>query len=66
MDLLGLEPDDYYLVGALARAGRIDRALDAFETVVTAGWSHLDWLRNDHDLDALRQEPRFKRLAAAI
>lgn len=60
------EPDNYYLVGALAHAGEIDRSLEALEQVITFGFSDGEWLKNDHDLDPLRGEPRFRRLAAAV
>ncbi len=60
------DPNHYYLVGALARAGETGLALDCMETVVAAGWSHGAWLAHDLDVDDLRQEPRFRRLATEI
>jgi adenylate cyclase len=56
----------YYLVGALARAGHIDLALDQLETVTDCGWSHGAYLAHDPDLNALRRERRFRRIAERI
>ena len=60
------DPNHYYLACGLARAGEAGAALDCLETVVAAGWSHGAWLAHDHDLDGLRREPRFRRLAADL
>ncbi len=56
----------YYLVGALTRAGVVDAALDCLATVMDAGWDHHAWLAHDRDVDPLRREPRFRRLAAEM
>ena len=53
----------YYLVCGLARAGAADLALDCLTAVMDAGWRHGDWLAHDRDIDPLRGEPRFRRLA---
>jgi DNA-binding winged helix-turn-helix (wHTH) protein len=56
----------YYLVGALARAGHIDLALDQLEAVIDCGWSHGAYLMHDADLDPLRRERRFQRIAGKL
>ena len=56
----------YYLVCGLARAGAADLALDCLTTVMGSGWRHGDWLAHDRDIDPLRGEPRFRRLAAEV
>ncbi len=56
----------YYLVCGLARAGETDLALDCLTAVVGAGWCHGDWLAQDRDIDPLRGEPGFRRLAAEM
>src|SRR5262245_14190179 len=53
----------YYLVGALARAGHVDLALDQLEAVTDCGWAHGAYLAHDPDLDPLRREPRFRRVS---
>ena len=60
------DPMTYYLVGAYARAGRIGTALDRLEHVIDSGWSHLQWLGADPDLDLLRDHPRFRRCETAV
>ena len=56
----------YYLVGALARAGYADLALDQLEAVTEVGWAHGAYLAHDPDVDSLRGEPRFRRIAATL
>ena len=50
----------------LARAGEKDIALDCLERIVEAGWYDRNWLSHDLDLDGLRDEPRFKRIAREL
>jgi DNA-binding winged helix-turn-helix (wHTH) protein/cytochrome c-type biogenesis protein CcmH/NrfG len=56
----------YYVVGALARAGHNDLALDQLEEVTECGWAHGAYLAHDPDLDGLRREHRFRRVAARL
>ncbi len=64
---LALDPDEpmlLYNVGcvyALA-GGEPDRALDCLEKAVSSGLAYLDWIRQDSDLDSLRDHPRFLTL----
>lgn len=57
---------DYYLVGALVRAGELGLAIDCFDAVRTAGWSHGAWLAHDRDIDPLRHERRFRGLTTDL
>ena len=59
-------PTDYYLVGALVRAGELDLAIDCFDLVRAAGWSHGAWLAHDRDIDPLRHERRFRGLTTDL
>ena len=56
----------FYLTCALARAGEVALAIDAFEKVVESGWSDMVWLANDHDVDSVRREPRFQRIVSQV
>jgi len=60
------DPNDYYLVGGLARAGETAMALDCMEYVLEEGWRHRAWLKHDRDLDSLRQEPKFRRMTDSV
>ncbi len=60
------DPLTYYIVCALAQAGEIDAALDRFEAIIDNGWADPLFLRSDPDLDPLRNEPRFRRIAGAF
>jgi TolB-like protein/Tfp pilus assembly protein PilF len=65
---LALEPDEpmvLYNIGCVfALAGEIDRALECVEKSVGAGPAYIEWLRQDSNLDALRDHPRFQALLA--
>jgi adenylate cyclase len=59
-----LDPDDPYIVYGLAcfhsRIGMIDQAVAYFEQAVRAGFSHIEWIKNDSDFDPIRDHPRFR------
>ena len=57
---------NFYLVGAFARIGEVDLAIDCFEAVIEMGWSHAAWVACDPDIQTLRQEPAFRRLEADL
>jgi len=63
---LALEPDEpmlLYNVGCIySLAGEFDGALDCLEKAVAAGDAYIDWLRQDSNLDPLRDQPRFQAL----
>jgi len=59
----GSETGVYYNYAcSAALAGRGDEALDALSEAVAGGWSNLDHLRRDTDLDAIRDRPEFEAL----
>lgn len=63
---LELEPDEpmvLYNVGCVfSMAGETDRALECVEKSVEGGFAYVDWLRQDSNLDAVREHPRFQAL----
>jgi adenylate cyclase len=63
---LELDPEEpmlLYNVGCVySLAGELDRALSCLEKAVDSGSSYVDWLRQDSDLDPLREQPRFEAL----
>lgn len=56
----------YYVAGGLAQAGEFRLALDQLEAVAGQGWAHCAYLIHDPDLNPIRREPRFRRVASQI
>jgi len=46
--------------------GEIDEALNCLEKSVRKGMAEIDWMKNDSDLDNVREHPRFKALVANV
>jgi TolB-like protein/Flp pilus assembly protein TadD len=67
---LSVDPDDpgvlYNVACVHALAGESERAIDLLEGAVGAGFSQKEWIENDGDLAALRDQPRFKALLASM
>jgi TolB-like protein/Flp pilus assembly protein TadD len=65
-----MDPDDpvllYNVACNLATINETDAAFDYLEKVVEAGTVSPAWVRNDADLDNLRDLPRYKRLDALM
>lgn len=63
---LELEPNEpmlLYNVGCVySLAGELDRALECIEKSVSSGLAYIEWLRQDSNLDPLRDHPRFQAL----
>jgi TolB-like protein/Tfp pilus assembly protein PilF/tRNA A-37 threonylcarbamoyl transferase component Bud32 len=64
---LAIDPEDpliLYNVGCVyALMGRVEEAIDCLEgTLRHGGTGHRQWMKNDSDLDELRQHPRFQAL----
>ncbi|MGB5550675.1 MAG: tetratricopeptide repeat protein, partial [Thermoanaerobaculia bacterium] len=63
---LELEPNEpmlLYNVGCVySLAGDLDRALECIEKSVSSGLAYIEWLRQDSNLDPLRDHPRFQAL----
>ena len=43
-------------------AGELERALDCLEKAVAGGAGYVEWIRQDSNLDPLRDQPRFQAL----
>jgi len=54
----------YNIACGYALSGKKEEALDWLEVSVKAGFSKIDHLRKDPDLDSLRNEKRYKKLLA--
>nr|WP_084435368.1 tetratricopeptide repeat protein [Sinorhizobium saheli] len=68
---LAIDPDDvvaqYNAACVHSLLGECDRALDLLETVVPQSSAyHLLWFKQDADLDAIRDHPRFRALLDAL
>ena len=61
-----IDPDDsgvLYNVGCVyALAGSTDEALDHLDKAIQNGFGQREWVENDSDWDAVRNEPRFQTL----
>jgi len=67
---LALDPEDagvlYNLACLNSVLGKVDRALELLEKAVENGFGHREWIENDPDLDALREEPRYQALLVRL
>ncbi len=65
-----LDPDDPYIVYGLAcfhsRWGKTEEALCYFEKAVHAGFTQLEWIKNDRDFDPISKNPRFLSTIAEL
>jgi len=52
----------YNVACVYSNIGQIDEALDCLEKSVRKGMDEVAWIKNDSDLDNLRDHPRFKAL----
>lgn len=50
----------YNMACILALEGKNDRALDAFDNAVAAGWDDIDHSKTDSDLESIRDSERFR------
>lgn len=64
--LIQLRPGDplahYNLACSYALLKRLDPAIKALRKAVELGYRDFRYMREDHDLDAIRSDPRFKQL----
>ena len=62
---LAIDPDEpvvqYNMACIYSLAGKIEQALDCFETAIQIGFASLEWAENDIDLDPIRDQPRFQK-----
>jgi adenylate cyclase len=60
-----IDPDDpgvlYNMACIYSLAGKIEQALDCFETAIQLGFASLEWIDSDSDLDPIRDQPRFQK-----
>ena len=70
LQLVELQPQDaiayYNLACSYARLGQVTAGLDALEQALRLGYSDMAHLDADSDLDALRGDPRFEDVLAAV
>jgi tetratricopeptide (TPR) repeat protein len=63
---LGIDPDDamllYNVCCTYSLIGRKDEAIDCLERAVDKGFGHREWIDNDPDLAAIRDNPRFQAI----
>ena len=69
-ELAGKRPNSamlqYDLACCLARLGKAEEAMRAFEKAVASGWFDVWHAQQDEDLASLRERPEFKQLLASI
>ena len=46
--------------------GDYDKAFECLENAIDNGFAHPQWLENDPDFDAIRDDPRYKKLSARL
>jgi len=67
---LRIDPDDsvllYNVACNFATMGDTDQALDYLERAVQSGMVSADWMRNDEDLDSLRNSPRYAEVLRQV
>jgi tetratricopeptide (TPR) repeat protein len=67
---LEIDPNDMSsLINAallFVHLGRKDRAIDLLGHAFGLGWGKRDWIENDSDYDALRDDPRFQAMLAKL
>lgn len=56
----------YNLACSYSLVNEIDLALEALERAVEQGFREIEYMKQDHDLDNLRKDPRFRRILDAI
>lgn len=68
--LVRLRPDNatahYNLACSLALSRRQTAALHALERAISLGYDDFDWMRQDPDLEGLKDHPAFQRLLAKL
>ena len=67
---LAIDPEDpmllYNVACMYASLGRHDQAISCLERSVDKGFGHKEWIDNDPDLDAIRDNPRYQAIVDAI
>jgi serine/threonine protein kinase/Flp pilus assembly protein TadD len=61
------EPSILYNVACFySLQGKVEEGLTALENAVKCGFGHKEWIENDSDLNALRDQPRFAALLSTL
>jgi adenylate cyclase len=61
------DPGTLYNVACLySNVRRIQRSLDLLEQAVDVGFAQKEWIEHDSDLEAVRNEPRFKAIVKRL
>ena len=67
---LAIDPDDpgilYNVACVYSILGEPEKAIDCLERSVKFGRQQTDWMKNDTDLDPLRNQPRFQALLQSL
>jgi serine/threonine protein kinase/tetratricopeptide (TPR) repeat protein len=67
---LAIDPEDpmllYNVSCTYAVTGKLDDAMSCLERAVDKGFGHKEWIDHDPDLNALRANPRFQAISAAM
>jgi non-specific serine/threonine protein kinase len=56
----------YNVACLLLHLGQHDEALDLIEQNVATGWGSYDWIRNDPDMNPVKDHPRFARILETL
>lgn len=67
---MAIDPEEpailYNVACVYSIAGEIEAAVSYLEQAVNAGFGYREWLENDSDLDALRENSRFQKLIDSL
>jgi len=67
---LAIDPEDpmllYNVACMYSSLGRIDQAISCLERAVEKGFGHREWIDNDPDLNAIRDNPKYQAIVDAI
>ena len=67
---MAIDPEEpailYNVACVYSIAGEVEAAISYLEQAVNAGFGYREWLENDSDLDALRENSRFQALIARL
>jgi TolB-like protein/Flp pilus assembly protein TadD len=67
---LEIDPEDpmllYNVACTYSNLGKLDDALSCLERAVDKGFGHKEWIEHDPDLNAIRDNPRFKAITQAM
>ncbi|HZK78703.1 MAG TPA: tetratricopeptide repeat protein, partial [Gemmatimonadaceae bacterium] len=67
---LAIDPEDpmllYNVACMYSSLGRIDQAITCLERAVEKGFGHREWIDNDPDLNAIRDNPKYQAIVDAI